>query len=125
LANVILGSKSILVLERCNANVRPERFGHTTPHEMAAMRDHVTSEDVVEFAKALLDAGQAGYPRRSAKEYAARLGVPLGPRRAVKLLLEYGADPMEADAEPWATPQALVEKMERESVLAVLRNHGR
>jgi len=28
----------------------------------------------------------------------------------VKLLLERGADPVEADAEPWATPRAWAEK---------------
>ena len=43
----------------------------------------------------------------------------------VRVLLERGADPVEADAEPWATPQAWAEKMGREGVLAMLREHGR
>jgi ankyrin repeat protein len=38
----------------------------------------------------------------------------------VKLLLERGADPVEADAEPWATPRAWAEKMGRAAVLAEL-----
>jgi hypothetical protein len=39
----------------------------------------------------------------------------------VKLLIERGADAAEADAEPWATPQAWAAKMRRDDVLAVLR----
>jgi ankyrin repeat protein len=42
----------------------------------------------------------------------------------VKLLLERGADPVEKDAEPWATPRAWAEKMGRAEVLAVLREYG-
>ncbi len=38
----------------------------------------------------------------------------------VKLLLERGADPVEADAEAWATPRAWAEKMKHDKVLAVL-----
>lgn len=38
----------------------------------------------------------------------------------VKLLLERGADPVKADAEPWATLRAWVEKMEHDAVLAEL-----
>jgi len=33
-------------------------------------------------------------------------------------------DPIETDAEPWATPKAWAEKMKHENVLAVLREHG-
>jgi len=39
-----------------------------------------------------------------------------------KILLERGADPVEADAEPWARPMAWAEKMEHAEVLQVLRN---
>jgi hypothetical protein len=45
------------VLERCGPNVRPKRFGQTALHEVAAMGGHVTADDVVEFAAALLDGG--------------------------------------------------------------------
>jgi hypothetical protein len=41
----------------------------------------------------------------------------------VKLLLERGADPVEADAEPWATPRAWAEKMGHVAVLAMLKEH--
>jgi ankyrin repeat protein len=42
----------------------------------------------------------------------------------VKLLIERGADPAEADAEPWATPRAWAEKMQRDDVLTVLMEYG-
>jgi ankyrin repeat protein len=42
----------------------------------------------------------------------------------VKLLLERGVDPVETDAEPWATPRAWAQKMKHDEVLAVLREHG-
>jgi hypothetical protein len=34
--------------------------------------------------------------------------------------LEYGADPVEADAEPWASPLAWAKKMKHADVLALL-----
>jgi hypothetical protein len=43
----------------------------------------------------------------------------------VELLLERGADPVEADADPWATPQAWAEKQGHDRILAILRaRHG-
>jgi ankyrin repeat protein len=41
----------------------------------------------------------------------------------VKLLLAQGADPVEADAEAWATPAAWAQKMGHGRVLEVLREH--
>jgi ankyrin repeat protein len=41
----------------------------------------------------------------------------------VKLLLERGADPIETDAEPWATPSAWAQKMKHDNVLQVLLNY--
>src|SRR5262249_26728148 len=43
-----------------------------------------------------------------------------GRLEVVKLLLERGADPVEADAEPWATPRAWAEKMGHDAVLTLL-----
>jgi len=37
-----------------------------------------------------------------------------------KLLLERGADPVETEAEPWATPRAWAEKKNHDAVLAAL-----
>jgi hypothetical protein len=38
--------------------------------------------------------------------------------------LERGADPLEKDAEPWATPMAWARKMKHDNVLEVLRRHS-
>ena len=43
----------------------------------------------------------------------------------VELLLSRGADPVEADAHPWATPEAWARKMDHGSVLTALQEHGR
>ena len=42
----------------------------------------------------------------------------------MKLLLERGADPVEADAEPVGAPRSWAHKMKRDEVLTVLRKHG-
>ena len=113
-----------LVLERCDPNVRHERFGQTAQHEVAAMGGHVTSEEVMEFAKVLLDSGARPDIRDDLlKSTPLGWACRWGRAELVRLLLERGADPVEAGAEPWATPQAWAEKMGRESVLAVLREH--
>ena len=38
----------------------------------------------------------------------------------VELLLARGADPVEADAKPWATPRAWAERMHRPEILELL-----
>ena len=112
------------MLERCDPNVRHERFGQTAQHEVAAMGGHVTSEEVMKFAKVLLDSGARPDIRDDLlKSTPLGWACRWGRAELVRLLLERGADPVEAGAEPWATPQAWAEKMGRESVLAVLREH--
>ena len=112
-----------LVLARCDPN-RIGGFGRTVLHEVAAMGDHVTEEEAVSFARALLDAGARTNVRDDLLQ-----STPLGwacrwGRAGVaRLLLERGADPVEADAEPWARPGAWAEKMGHAGVLAVLREH--
>jgi hypothetical protein len=39
-------------------------------------------------------------------------------------LIERGADPVEADAEPWARPASWARKMGHAAVIAVLSEHG-
>ena len=39
----------------------------------------------------------------------------------VKLFLARGADPVEADAEPWARPRAWAERMQRTEIVELLR----
>jgi ankyrin repeat protein len=111
-----------LVLERCDPNLIG-RFGRTMLHEVAALGDHVTEQEGPPFAAALLDAG-ARMDVRDDLLKSTPLGWACrwGRTEVVKLLLERGADPVEADAEPWATPRAWAKKMQRGAVLAVLRD---
>jgi ankyrin repeat protein len=109
-----------LILERCEPNLR-ERFNRTMLHDVASMGDHVTEEEAVPFAEALLDAGARMDVRDDLL-----LSTPLGwacrwgRLEVVRLLLKRGADPVETDAEPWATPRAWAEKMGHASILAEL-----
>lgn len=44
--------------------------------------------------------------------------------RVARLMLEYGADPVEADAEPWARPRAWAEKRGHAEIIELLRGCG-
>ncbi len=110
-----------LVLERCDPNVRGA-FGRTILHDLAA--DWRSSEDRIAQAIMLLDAGA----RLDARDDLLK-STPLGWAcrwgcvELVKLYLRRGANPIEANAEPWARPWAWAEKMKHTEVLAVLREH--
>ena len=106
-----------LVLERCDPNVIG-RFGRTVLHEVAAMGDHVTEEEAAAFARALLEAG-ARWDVRDEILKSTPLGWACrwGRAEVARVLLERGADPVEADAEPWARPRAWAEKMGHAGVL--------
>jgi hypothetical protein len=114
-----------LVLERSDANVSG-RFGLTILHDVAGSRKHVTAGERVGFATMLLDAG-AKMDVRDELLNSTPLGWAWrwGRAELVKLLLARGADPIEAEAEPWATPRAWAEKKGHQSVLALLREHVR
>ena len=78
----------------------------------------------VPFARMLLDAGSRtdlrdDLLRSTALGWACRWGRV----HFVKLLLDRGADPAEADAEPWATPMAWAQKMKHEDVVKILKSH--
>jgi ankyrin repeat protein len=47
-----------------------------------------------------------------------------GRAEVAKVLVEQGADPVEANAEPWTRPRAWAEKMGHTGVLAVLSERG-
>jgi ankyrin repeat protein len=116
-----------LVLQRCN----PEAslyFGRTILHDIVGMygrgrnregRD--STGDAIGFASAVLDAGgrldiRDDLLKSTPLGWACRWGLA----DLVKLFLDRGADPVERDAEPWATPRAWAEKGKHSGVLAVL-----
>ena len=114
-----------LILERCDPNLIGS-FGRTVVHEVAAMREHVTDEEATPFAAALLDAGARTNVRDNLlKSTPLGWACRWGRVELVKLLLARGADPIEADADPWATPQAWAQKMGHEAVLAALHTYRR
>ena len=114
-----------LILERCDPNI-PGRSGDgfnlTILHSVAGARPHVTAEERLAFATALLDASartdlRDGLLNSTPLGWACRWGrVEL-----VELLLQRGADPVEADAESWATPKAWAEKMGHAAVVSLLQ----
>jgi ankyrin repeat protein len=114
-----------MILDRIGPPNRQHRFGVTILHEVVTMGDHVTAEERVAFAMALLDAG-ARTDLRDELLMSTPLGwaCRCGRSELVNLLLERGADPVEADAEPWATPKAWAEKMGHATVVEVLPEHG-
>ena len=109
-----------LILERCDPNVIGG-FNRTVLHEVAAMGDHVTEEEAAAFAAALLDAGTAMNVRDDLlKSTPLGWACRWGRVEVARVLLERGADPVEADAEPWARPRAWAEKMGHDGVIRIL-----
>jgi ankyrin repeat protein len=117
-----------LILERCDPNLRgrePDKgqSGFTILHIVAGGRvSWMTNEEQLAFATALLDAG-ARLDLRDNILKSTPLGWACrwGRIELVKLFLNRGADPVEADAEPWASPLAWAEKMKHVEVAAMLR----
>jgi ankyrin repeat protein len=110
-----------LILERCDPNLRAPESGQTMLHEVIA-RDHGVG---VSLATMLLDAGartdiRDEFLKSTPLGWACRWGrVAL-----VELLLARGADPIEAGAEPWATPLAWAEWRQHAEIASILRQHG-
>jgi ankyrin repeat protein len=106
-----------LILARCGPHHRASDYGQTMLHETVS-RDHGVG---VQLATILLDAG-ARLDVRDNLLKSTPLGWACrwGRVEMVKLFLAHGADPIEADAEPWATPRAWAEKMQRPEIVELL-----
>jgi ankyrin repeat protein len=105
-----------LLLDRANPNQQSES-GRTMLHTVMAQGERKHEP----FARMLLDAGartdlRDELLRSTALGWACRWGRV----HFVKLLLKRGADPVEADGEPWATPLAWAQKMKHAEVLKIL-----
>ena len=119
-----------LVLERCDPNIRGRLgnqppFGLTVLHSVAGSREHVTAAERLCFATMLLDAGA----RLDIRDYLLD-STPFGwacrwgRMEMVELMLDRGADPVEADAPAWARPMAWAERMGHQDVVGVLLRAG-
>jgi ankyrin repeat protein len=112
-----------MIIDRSGTDL-PWHLGRTTLHDVAAdwpRGSPMGAEERLAFATILLEKGA----RLDARDDLLK-STPLGWAcrwghvELVNLLLARGADPVEADAEPWATPRAWAEKMNRRDVLAAL-----
>jgi ankyrin repeat protein len=115
-----------MILQRSGVDL-PHRFGRTLLHDVAASwptSAPMEPEDRIGFATILLDAG-ARLDVRDDLLKSTPLGWACrwGRVELVTLLLDRGADAVEAGAESWATPVAWAEKMKHDAALSVLRNH--
>lgn len=109
-----------LILNACDVNVTGS-FGRTILHDIAAMGDWITEDEVAAFGRAALQAG-ARMDRRddilnsTPLAWACRWGRV----QLVQLLIAHGADPEENDAEPWARPRSWAQKMGHNEILNAL-----
>jgi ankyrin repeat protein len=110
-----------LVLNRCDVNVVGS-FGRTILHEIAAMRDWITDDEVTAFGRAALEAGarvdgRDGILKSTPLGWACRWGRA----RLVRLLIDEGADLEENDGEAWARPRAWALKMGHDKIHSALK----
>ena len=111
-----------MLLQHSGPPTAPFNGGATILHMIVVMGDHVKMEERLAFAVAALDAGA----RMDVRDDLLR-STPLGwacrwgREEFVRLFADHGADPIEADAEPWATPLAWAEKKGYAAIAAMLR----
>lgn len=114
-----------LTLERGGLDVRGS-WNRAILHDIAASRGGLNAGDRVALASLVLDAG-ARFDARDDLLKSTPLGWACrwGRIELVELLLERGADPVEADAEPWAAPMAWAQKMKHGRIASELVRYGR
>jgi ankyrin repeat protein len=109
-----------LVLGACDVNVVGE-FGRTILHEVAAMRDWITEDEVAAFGRAALEAGaRTDYRDDILKSTPLGWACRWGRIKLVRLLMEHGSVPEEKDAETWAQPVAWARKMGHNEIISIL-----
>lgn len=109
-----------LVLGACDANI-VGLFGRTILHEIAAMRDWITEDEVIAFASAALEAGARSDGRDDIlKSTPLGWACRWGRIKLVRLLMEHGAAPEEKEAETWAQPLAWARKMGHGEIISML-----
>ena len=109
-----------LVLSACDANVVGS-FGRSILHEIAAMGDWITEDEVTAFGRAALEAGaRADYRDDILKSTPLGWACRWGRIKLVRLLMEHGAVPEEKDAETWAQPLAWARKMGHNEIVSAL-----
>jgi len=115
--------RSMATLLRHGIDPNVTRFGQTVLHFAAAHHSRLGDEDRARFAAMLLDAG-ARLNLRDDLLKSTPLGWACrwGRLKMVELLLSRGADPIEPDAEPWATPKSWAEKSGNKEIQALLQN---
>ncbi len=109
-----------LVLSACDVNV-VGGFGRTILHDIAAMRDWISEDEVTAFGRAALEAGaRTDYRDDILKSTPLGWACRWGRIKLVRLLIEHGADPEEKDTETWAQPLAWARKMGHNEIISVL-----
>jgi len=113
-----------LILERSGPNLRSQH-GQTILHEVIARDFGDGPDDEVTVAKMLLDVGARTDIRDDLlKSTPLGWACRWGRIHIAKLLLERAADPVELNAEPWASPRAWAEKARNQDLLALLRDYN-
>ena len=109
-----------LVLKACDVNVVGS-FGRTILHEIAAMGDWITEDEVTAFGRAALEAGaRTDYRDDILQSTPLGWACRWGRSKLVRLLMEERAVPEEKEAEAWAQPLAWARKMGHNEIASVL-----
>lgn len=111
-----------MILKKSGPPNAPLNSGATILHQIVVMGDHVWPEERLAFAAAALDAGARTDVRDDLlKSTPLGWACRWGREDLVRLFLDRGADPVETDAESWATPLAWAEKKGHSAISALLR----